>query len=152
MESTNISQQSCEADDAGVCHTGSHSSSLLSPCQLPLRPVVLLLSIRPPPVPRVIRADASSLRRMNDAQKEETEEERITRILRETTRKIKDLGRAGKPREALNTLVAMAETKVQPDTQVATALIDACARNGQMEMVRIFSLTGEFQRSFSFSQ
>ncbi len=43
-------------------------------------------------------------------------------------------GRANKPREAVLQLAEMAKLGVQPDTQAATALLDACARNGNMDM------------------
>lgn len=54
----------------------------------------------------------------------------------EVTRRIKKLGRQNKPREAVAELASMAKTGVQPDTLAATALLDACARNGQMTMAR----------------
>ena len=54
----------------------------------------------------------------------------------DVTRKIKKLGREGKPREAVAELAAMARLGVQPDTLAATALVDACARNGRMDMAR----------------
>lgn len=53
-----------------------------------------------------------------------------------TTRRIKELGRQGKPREAVAELASMAKLGIQPDTIAATALLDACCRNGKMEMVR----------------
>ena len=43
-------------------------------------------------------------------------------------------GRAGRPREATLQLAEMARLGVQPDAMAATALVDACARNGKMEM------------------
>jgi pentatricopeptide repeat protein len=52
----------------------------------------------------------------------------------EATRRIKALGRAGKPKEAVGELAQMARLGVQPDTQSATALIDACMRSGKVEM------------------
>lgn len=52
----------------------------------------------------------------------------------EVTRRIQSLGRANKPREAVLQLAEMAKLGVQPDTQAATALLDACARNGNMDM------------------
>jgi len=39
-------------------------------------------------------------------------------------------------REAVSQLASMARLGVQPDTQAATALIYACARNGNMEMAQ----------------
>ena len=44
------------------------------------------------------------------------------------------LGRSGKPREAMLQLAEMARLGVQPDNIAATALLDACARNRKMEM------------------
>lgn len=73
----------------------------------------------------------------SSAREAESEDERTSRILKETTRRIRDLGRAGKPREALDTLASMAEQyKVKPDAFAVTALIDACARNNNMDMAR----------------
>lgn len=43
-------------------------------------------------------------------------------------------GRSGRPREATLQLAEMARLGVQPDAMAATALVDACARNGKMEM------------------
>ena len=54
----------------------------------------------------------------------------------DVTRRIKQLGRAGKPREAVAELANMARLGIQPDTLAATALVDACARNGKMDMAR----------------
>lgn len=54
----------------------------------------------------------------------------------EVTRRIKKLGRDGKPREAVAELASMAKLGVSPDTLAATALVDACARNGKMDMAR----------------
>ena len=57
-----------------------------------------------------------------------------TRVRAEATRRIKDLGRQGKAREAVGELAAMARLGVQPDTQSATALLDACMRCKKVEM------------------
>jgi pentatricopeptide repeat domain-containing protein 1 len=54
----------------------------------------------------------------------------------EVTRRIKQLGRQGKPREAVAELAGMAKMGIQPDTLAATTLLDACCRNGKMEMAR----------------
>lgn len=59
-----------------------------------------------------------------------------TQVRAEVTRRIQSLGRANKPREAVLQLAEMAKLGVQPDTQAATALIDACARNGNMDMAQ----------------
>ncbi|EIE21165.1 hypothetical protein COCSUDRAFT_57081 [Coccomyxa subellipsoidea C-169] len=52
------------------------------------------------------------------------------------TRRVKELGRAGKAREALQQLAEMARLGVQPDPMLGTALVDACARSGQMQMAQ----------------
>lgn len=54
----------------------------------------------------------------------------------EVTRRIQALGRQGKPREAVAALAEMAKLGIQPDALAATALVDACARNGKMDMAR----------------
>ncbi|KAK9811318.1 hypothetical protein WJX72_001693 [[Myrmecia] bisecta] len=74
------------------------------------------------------------------------EAERVATVRAGVTRRIKDLGRSGKPREAVSELAEMARLGVQPDTQAATALVDACARNGKMDMAQsVFEeLFGEF--------
>ncbi|KAL4859276.1 Pentatricopeptide repeat-containing protein [Chlorella vulgaris] len=59
-----------------------------------------------------------------------------TQVRASTTRRIKELGRQGKPREAVAELASMAKLGIQPDTIAATALLDACCRNGKMEMAR----------------
>lgn len=59
-----------------------------------------------------------------------------SQVRAEVTRRIQTLGRANKPREAVLQLAEMAKLGVQPDTQAATALIDACARNGNMDMAQ----------------
>lgn len=52
----------------------------------------------------------------------------------EVTQRIKDLGRAGQLKSAVRELTAMADSGVPPDTRAATALLDACVRNGKMSM------------------
>jgi pentatricopeptide repeat protein len=59
---------------------------------------------------------------------------RARAVRAEVTRRIKALGRAGKAREAVGELAGMARLGVQPDTQSATALVDACMRGGRIEM------------------
>lgn len=54
--------------------------------------------------------------------------------LAEVTRRITDLGRRGKPKEAINELTGLARMGIQPDTQAATALVSACVVNRNMEM------------------
>jgi len=56
------------------------------------------------------------------------------RVRTEVTRRIKELGRQGKAREAVGELAAMARLGVQPDTQSATALLDACMRSKKIEI------------------
>lgn len=67
-----------------------------------------------------------------------------SKIRAEVTRRIKDLGRAGRPRDAIAELAAMARLGVQPDTQSATALLDACMRCNKIEMAE-----SVFQELFS---
>ena len=64
------------------------------------------------------------------------EEQRIKQVRMAVTRRIKDLGRAGKAREAVQQLAEMARLGVQPDSMLGTALIDACARSGHMQMAQ----------------
>ncbi|KAL4458576.1 hypothetical protein ABPG75_013441 [Micractinium tetrahymenae] len=78
-------------------------------------------------VPPVLAADAATV---SAAALTESQ------VRAETTRRIKTLGREGKPREAVAELANMAKLGIQPDTLAATALLDACARNGKMEMAR----------------
>ncbi len=54
----------------------------------------------------------------------------------EVTRRIKSLGRQGKPREAVQQLAEMAKLGVQPDALAGTALLDACARCGKLDMMQ----------------
>lgn len=56
------------------------------------------------------------------------------RVRAEVTRRIKELGRQGRPRDAVGELAAMARLGVQPDAQAATALLDACMRCNKVEM------------------
>lgn len=64
------------------------------------------------------------------------EEQRIKQVRMAVTRKIQQLGRAGKAREAVQQLAEMARLGVQPDSMLGTALIDACARSGHMQMAQ----------------
>lgn len=75
-----------------------------------------------------------------------SEEDRVTQVRMEVTRRISILGRQGRPREAVQELAALARLGVQPDTQAVTALLNACAKNGNMDMAqRVFNeMFGEF--------
>lgn len=64
------------------------------------------------------------------------EEQRVKQVRMAVTRRIKDLGRAGKAREAVQQLAEMARLGVQPDSMLGTALVDACARSGHMQMAQ----------------
>lgn len=64
------------------------------------------------------------------------EEQRVKQVRMAVTRKIKDLGRAGKAREAVQQLAEMARLGVQPDSMLGTALVNACARSGHMQMAQ----------------
>jgi pentatricopeptide repeat protein len=57
-----------------------------------------------------------------------------TDALQIVTRRIKALGAAGQPKAAVKELTTLAELGLQPDTQAATALVHACARNRNMEL------------------
>jgi len=65
---------------------------------------------------------------------DKTEQDRESQIRQETTRRIIAAGREGRPKQAINELASMASMGVQPDTQAATALIDACVRSNKVEM------------------
>ena len=43
------------------------------------------------------------------------------------TRRIKQLGRQGRPKEAIRELASLSKLGLQPDTTAATALVDACS-------------------------
>ncbi len=64
------------------------------------------------------------------------EGQRVKQVRMAVTRKIKDLGRAGKAREAVQQLAEMSRLGVQPDSMLGTALVDACARSGHMQMAQ----------------
>uniref|UniRef100_A0A061SD09 Pentacotripeptide-repeat region of PRORP domain-containing protein n=1 Tax=Tetraselmis sp. GSL018 TaxID=582737 RepID=A0A061SD09_9CHLO len=70
------------------------------------------------------------------AQDEVAAAERERNVRQEVTRRVKSLGEANKPKEAIQELAQMARMGVQPDTMAATALVHACARNGKMEMAQ----------------
>lgn len=77
---------------------------------------------------------------------EVTEAQRTSQVRATVTRRIQALGRQKRPKEAVSQLAEMARLGVQPDTQAATALIDACVRNKKMDMAQsVFEqLFGEF--------
>ena len=52
----------------------------------------------------------------------------------EVTRRIKHLGKQGKPKQAINELTNLVKLGIQPNTVTATALVSACATNGNMDM------------------
>ena len=67
---------------------------------------------------------------------EMTEAQRTSQVRSTVTRRIQALGRQKRPKEAVSQLAEMARLGVQPDTQAATALIDACVRNKKMDMAQ----------------
>lgn len=77
---------------------------------------------------------------------EMTEAQRTSQVRSTVTRRIQALGRQKRPKEAVSQLAEMARLGVQPDTQAATALIDACVRNKKMDMAQsVFEeMFGEF--------
>ena len=88
-----------------------------------------------------------------------TEEQRVKQVRVAVTRKIKDLGRAGKAREAVQQLAEMARLGVQPDSMLGTALVDACARSGHMQMAQAafeelfgMSCTSNFAEAWSMQK
>lgn len=60
--------------------------------------------------------------------------EQVIKARTEVTRRIKALGRQGKPKEAINELTSLARMGIQPDVIAATALISACTNNRNMDM------------------
>lgn len=93
-------------------HTGPFE--LVSPCKL-------------------VSAAAGTLQVTSFAQ---ADDQASSSIRKDVTNTIKALGRAKKPKEAVAQLRVLAEAKLQPDRQAATALVDACARNGAMVMAQ----------------
>ena len=65
-----------------------------------------------------------------------TEAQRTSQVRASVTKRIQLLGRQKRPKEAVTQLAEMARLGVQPDTQAATALIDACVRNRKMDMAQ----------------
>lgn len=61
-------------------------------------------------------------------------ESREAAVRAEVTRRIQRLGREGRPKDAVAELASMARIGIQPDTQAATALLDACMRSGKIDM------------------
>lgn len=57
-------------------------------------------------------------------------------VPRSTASFAQELGRQKRPKEALQALTDLAKDGIQPDAQAATALIDACSKNGKMEMAQ----------------
>ena len=66
-------------------------------------------------------------------------EEEQREVLIATTSQIKELGRKGKPKQAIESLAAMGREGVQPDVIAVTAVIEACCQSGEVELaVRVF--------------
>ena len=61
-------------------------------------------------------------------------DEQVDKARAEVTRRIKELGRKGKPKQAINELTNLAKMGIQPNTIAATALVSACTTNRHMEM------------------
>jgi pentatricopeptide repeat protein len=57
-------------------------------------------------------------------------------VLKDTTKLITMLGRKGRSKQALNTLVSMVESGIQPDTPIITALLDACSKNPDVQIAQ----------------
>lgn len=62
------------------------------------------------------------------------DERLVTEIRQEVTRKIKQLGASGQTKKAIEELASLAQRGVQPDTPAATALLNACTHNGDMDL------------------
>lgn len=58
----------------------------------------------------------------------------VVKARAEVTRRIKQLGQQGKPKQAISELTQLAKMGIQPDTQAATALVSACTTNRNMVM------------------
>ena len=60
-------------------------------------------------------------------------------LLVSATQRIKSLGRRGLPMQAIEALAALGRESVQPDVIIATATVEACVQNGEMELaLRVF--------------
>ena len=92
------------------------------------------------------RRDAAEDKRGDQAAgaRQLSDDERM-QVLIATTSQIKELGRRGKPRQAIEALAGMGREGVQPDVIAVTAVIEACCQNGEVELaVRVFrELFGE---------
>eukprot|EP00873_Tetraselmis_striata_P039787 jgi/Tetstr1/460051/TSEL_005371.t1 len=67
---------------------------------------------------------------------DEAESARVQKVRQEVTLRVKQLGEANKPNDAVRELAEMARMGVQPDAIAATALVHACARNGKLDMAQ----------------
>ncbi|GFR48255.1 hypothetical protein Agub_g10120 [Astrephomene gubernaculifera] len=76
--------------------------------------------------------------------REQTEEERIVSARAEVTKRIKALGSTGRVREAISALAGLANLGIQPDTQAATALVQACTRDMDLAQSIFDEMFGEF--------
>ncbi|GFH21339.1 predicted protein [Haematococcus lacustris] len=62
----------------------------------------------------------------------QSEEERVSRIRAQVTRRIKTLGEQGAAKEAIKELTSLNALGIAPDTQAATALLSACLRDMEL--------------------
>ncbi|KAL6756025.1 hypothetical protein V8C86DRAFT_2659331 [Haematococcus lacustris] len=67
-----------------------------------------------------------------EAHTNESEEERVSRIRAQVTRRIKRLGEQGAAKEAIKELTSLNALGIAPDTQAATALLSACLRDMEL--------------------
>mmetsp|Transcript_3619 Transcript_3619/g.7841 ORF Transcript_3619/g.7841 Transcript_3619/m.7841 type:complete len:236 (+) Transcript_3619:28-735(+) len=70
--------------------------------------------------------------------------ESAVKVLAATTRRIKQLGEAGRTREAIQALAGLSEQGVQPDTLAATTLVKACSRDMVLAQGIFDELFGDF--------
>lgn len=80
------------------------------------------------------RASSGSCRQRLQVPKAAVSDEAATKARAEVTKRITELGRRGKPKEAINELTNLAKMGIQPDTQAATALLSACVANRNVDM------------------
>jgi len=82
------------------------------------------------------RSHCVSVRAAATDERAQVEKMRVQQVRKEVTLRVKQLGEANKPNDAVRELAEMARMGVQPDAMAATALVHACARNGKLEMAQ----------------
>lgn len=74
----------------------------------------------------------------------QSEEARISSARVEVTKRIKSLGSSGRVRDAISELASLSNLGIQPDTLVATALVQACSRDMQLAQSIFDEMFGGF--------